>query len=209
MATDYYQTLGLKRNASDDEIQKAYRQLALKHHPDLNPEDESAKKKFQEIQSAFDVLSDEKKRAMYDRYGSNFEAVGAGPGGATHTWSGPGPGAPGQFEFDLNDLFGGHAPDMGGAGQIIGLIGSSIPFPATKEQREANHDPRTSIQERYASKEDYLAQVRRAAQELVDQRYLLAEDVTRVEEQAAQRYDLFSQGGVEAQVLEQTPAGDG
>ncbi len=99
--------------------------------------------------------------------------------------------------------------DIGGPGQVIGLIGSSIRFPATKEEREATRDPRLSIEERYASKEDYLSQVRRVAQELVDQRYLLAEDAARVEEQAAQRYDLFSQLGVAARTLEQTPAGDG
>ena len=100
-------------------------------------------------------------------------------------------------------------PDMGGAGQIIKQIGSTIPFPATKKERQAVNDPRSSIEERYASKEDYLAQVQRAAEGLVDQRYLLAEDVARVEEHAAQRYDLFSQRGVETRTLEQTPAGDG
>ncbi|PKB63875.1 MAG: hypothetical protein BZY80_05065 [SAR202 cluster bacterium Io17-Chloro-G2] len=100
-------------------------------------------------------------------------------------------------------------PDMAGAGQIIKQIGSTIPFPATKEGREAPHDPRPSIEERYTSKEDYLNQVSRVAQDLVDQRYLLAEDVPRVEEHAAQRYDLFSRSGVEARTLEQAPAGDG
>ena len=100
-------------------------------------------------------------------------------------------------------------PDMGGAGQIIKQIGSTIPFPATKKERQAVDDPRSSIEERYASKEDYLVQVQRAAEGLVDQRYLLAEDVARVEEHAAQRYDLFSQRGVETRTLEQTPAGDG
>jgi len=100
-------------------------------------------------------------------------------------------------------------PDMGGPGQVIKQIGSTIPFPATKEEREATNDPRPSIEERYASKEDYLAQVRRVAQDLVDQRYLLAEDAARVEQQAAQRYDLFSQRGVEAQTLEQAAADDG
>ena len=89
------------------------------------------------------------------------------------------------------------------------MIGSSIRFPATKEEREATRDPRLSIEEHYASKEDYLSQVRRVARELVDQRYLLAEDAARVEEQAAQRYDLFSQLGLAARTLEQTPAGDG
>jgi DnaJ-class molecular chaperone len=124
MADDYYKTLGLKRTASDDEIQKAYRQLARKYHPDMNPDDDTAKKKFQEVQAAFDVLHDEKKRAMYDRYGSNFESVGGGhgprPSGGTHAWSGPGDGQ--QFEFDLGDLFGEHGPAVGGGGSFADLF---------------------------------------------------------------------------------------
>ena len=70
MAEDYYATLGVGRKASEDEIQKAYRQLARKYHPDLNPDDAKAKQKFQEVQNAFEVLSDSQKRKMYDQYGS-------------------------------------------------------------------------------------------------------------------------------------------
>ncbi|GAG10417.1 unnamed protein product, partial [marine sediment metagenome] len=79
MAEDYYKTLGVRRNASQAEIQKAYRELARKYHPDLNPDDAAAKKKFQQVQAAFDVLDNAEKREMYDRYGSSFET--AGPGG--------------------------------------------------------------------------------------------------------------------------------
>jgi hypothetical protein len=82
-------------------------------------------------------------------------------------------------------------PDIGGPGQTLGLIGSTIPFSATQAEREAAGDPRPSIEERYASKEDYLHQVQQAAETLVQQGYLLAEDVLTVTEQAAQRYDLF------------------
>ena len=73
MAKDYYATLGISRDASPDDIQKAYRQLARKYHPDKNPDDASAKKKFQEVQAAFEVLSDAEKRKLYDQYGSHYE----------------------------------------------------------------------------------------------------------------------------------------
>ena len=80
-------------------------------------------------------------------------------------------------------------PDSGAPGQIMPQIGSTIPFPATREDREASGDPRLSIEERYASREEFLDQVRQAAQALIDARYMLAEDMNTVTEQAAQRYD--------------------
>ena len=85
MAKDFYHTLGVGRDASQAEIQKAYRNLARKFHPDVNPDDKQAKQKFQEVQEAFDVLNDPKKREMYDRYGSSFQQAGAGPGGGPWT----------------------------------------------------------------------------------------------------------------------------
>jgi curved DNA-binding protein len=105
MAEDYYKTLGIGRDASPADIQKAYRKLARKFHPDLNPEDKTAKSKFQEVQRAFDVLNDPSKRELYDRYGSSFESMGAGPrggGGQTHWGAGPG----GAEEIDISQLFG-------------------------------------------------------------------------------------------------------
>src|SRR5574340_1004071 len=78
MAEDYYKTLGVPREASQAEIQKAYRELARKYHPDRNPDDKKAKDKFVQIQRAFEVLNDAEKREMYDRYGSSFETMGAG-----------------------------------------------------------------------------------------------------------------------------------
>ena len=100
MSTDYYNTLGIQRNASDKEIQKAYRDLARKYHPDMNPGDDSAKQKFQEVQQAYDILSDGKKRSQYDQFGAGFEQMGGG-------------GNPfGGGSVDLESIFGG----MGGGG---------------------------------------------------------------------------------------------
>jgi DnaJ-class molecular chaperone len=67
--SDYYQTLGVERDAGEDDIRKAYRKLARKHHPDLNPGDKAAEDRFKKVQEAYDVLSDSKKKTMYDQYG--------------------------------------------------------------------------------------------------------------------------------------------
>jgi DnaJ-class molecular chaperone len=121
MADDYYATLGIARGASADDIRKAYRQLARKYHPDLNPDDPKAKEKFQQVQTAFDVLNDPKKREMYDRYGAAFDQMGGGPaGGGPRTWPGGGPGGAGGpgYEVNLEDLFGGE----GGSGGFADLF---------------------------------------------------------------------------------------
>lgn len=70
---DYYSVLGISKNASEDDIKKAYRKLARKHHPDLNPNDKEAHKKFQQINEANEVLSDPEKRKKYDQYGENWK----------------------------------------------------------------------------------------------------------------------------------------
>jgi len=109
MAEDYYQTLGVARSASQEEIRKAYKKLAQKYHPDLNPDDKGAHTKFKEIQNAYDVIGDPEKRKKYDQFGSDFEHVQAGPGGGPqggfHQYRTGGGGQP--FEFDLGDIFGG------------------------------------------------------------------------------------------------------
>jgi DnaJ-class molecular chaperone len=110
MAEDYYKTLGVSRSASQDEIRKAYFELARKFHPDKNPE-RDAKKKFQKIQAAFDVLNDSQKREMYDRYGSSFETMGTGgPRGPGRGGTAPGggfAGGPQGFEdVDFSQFFG-------------------------------------------------------------------------------------------------------
>ena len=81
---DYYQTLGVGRQAGEEEIRKAYRKLARKHHPDLNPGDKASEDRFKKVQEAYDILSDSKKKQMYDQYGFYSEngAPGTGPGGA-------------------------------------------------------------------------------------------------------------------------------
>ena len=105
---DYYKILGVERKASADEIRKAYRKLAMKNHPDQNPGDKAAEERFKEINEAYQVLSDDQKRARYDQLGSAY-----------NNWQGRG--APGNFDWgqwsaggggrvnmdDLNDMFGG------------------------------------------------------------------------------------------------------
>ncbi|NIL98727.1 MAG: DnaJ domain-containing protein [Planctomycetales bacterium] len=102
MQEDYYKILEVDRGASQADIEKAYRKLARKHHPDLNPDDKTAKEKFQKVQHAFEVLKDPEKREMYDRYGSSFESMGAG-GTGPHPFTG---GGPQGFEFDFSQFFG-------------------------------------------------------------------------------------------------------
>ena len=100
-----YDVLGVPKNASQDEIKKAYRKLARQYHPDRNPGDKSAEERFKEVQGAYDVLSDAEKRKQYDTFGS---ADGRFRGG---------PGAPGGFrveDFDLGDLGGGIGDILGG-----------------------------------------------------------------------------------------------
>src|SRR5262245_34736836 len=98
MPRDYYEVLGVPRTASADEIKKAYRKLARDNHPDRNPGDKQAEARFKEIQDAYDVLNDQKKRAQYDQFGfAGVQGGGAGPGGGFH-WGGggfPGGGFPG------------------------------------------------------------------------------------------------------------------
>jgi curved DNA-binding protein len=104
---DYYDILGVKRDTSEREIRQAYRKLARKHHPDVNPNDQSAEAKFKEINEAYEVLSDKEKRAKYDRYGDKWQYADqfeqAGRQEAPFRGASRGGGATG-FRFEEGDL---------------------------------------------------------------------------------------------------------
>lgn len=107
---DYYQILGLPRNASTEEIRKAYRKLAMQYHPDHNPGNTQSEDRFKEINEAYQVLNDPQKRAHYDRVGSaysNWQQRGGQGGFDWGRWAGETPGGTRVEYEDLNDLFGG------------------------------------------------------------------------------------------------------
>ena len=105
---DYYEVLGVQKNATKDEIKKGYRKLAVQYHPDKNPGDKEAEEKFKEATEAYEILSDEQKRQIYDQYGfAGLEGMGGGGGGYSHAYA------------DFSDLFEGF--DLGGIfGNIFG-----------------------------------------------------------------------------------------
>jgi len=115
---DYYETIGVSRSANADEIKRAYRKLAKQHHPDANPDDPGAQKKFSEITEAHEVLSDPEKRKKYDQFGSNWSKVGAAGGGGGSPFDGFGGG--GAAGFDLNDILGGMFGGGGGGSPFGG-----------------------------------------------------------------------------------------
>ncbi|SPE25398.1 chaperone Hsp40, co-chaperone with DnaK [Candidatus Sulfopaludibacter sp. SbA3] len=118
---EYYETLGVARKASTDDIRKAYRKLARKYHPDLNPGDKSSEERFKNVQEAYDILSDPKKRQMYDQFGFYSENgfAGGGQGGAGPQTSHPGMDFSG---FDFSDFMAGSGA---GGGRQKGQRGSA------------------------------------------------------------------------------------
>ena len=107
---DYYQLLGVSRNASDDDIKKSFRRLAMKYHPDRNPDNAEALEQFKKIKEAHDVLSDPKKRSAYDQFG--HAGVDPGMGGGAGFGAG---GFSDIFGDVFGDIFGGGARSRGGA----------------------------------------------------------------------------------------------
>lgn len=147
MAQDYYQLLGVKRDASEQEIKKAFRKLAKQYHPDANPNNPSAEAKFKEINAAYEVLSDPEKRRQYDTFGADFaryQQAGGNPfSGRDNPFSGRGNPFGNQqnwsyqqttSDFNLEDLlknmFGGASPfARGAAGPEVNLRGQDIEHP--------------------------------------------------------------------------------
>jgi DnaJ-class molecular chaperone len=104
---DYYSLLGVSKSATDKDIKSAYRKLARQYHPDVNPGDSKAEAKFQDINEAYETLSDSEKRKQYDQFGSNWKNFQGAPGGRP---GGGGPGGGSPFDFDFSGV------DFGGAG---------------------------------------------------------------------------------------------
>ncbi len=116
---DYYKVLGVDRKASEDEIRKAYRKLAKQHHPDYNPNNKQAEERFKDINEAYEVLSDAKKRAYYDRVGSDYSS-----------WQKRGGGDPGNFNWDQYGGFpgGGTRVNMDDLNEMFGGAGGFSDF---------------------------------------------------------------------------------
>jgi curved DNA-binding protein len=130
---DYYQVLGVKKDASDKEIKKAFRRLARQYHPDMNPDNPQAEERFKEINEAHEVLSDAEKRQKYDQLGSDWQRwQRAGGNPSEYDWSRWATGQPGERVHvrygtpeDLQDLFGSDSPFSDFFSQIFGGMGGS------------------------------------------------------------------------------------
>lgn len=138
MAKDYYKTLGVNKNADEQELKKAFRKLAKQYHPDANPDDHAAESRFKEINEAYEVLSDPEKRSAYDRFGPDFNRIsGAGAPGSGYGQS-----------VDMGDLnvedfiknmFGGWSGfgGRGGSQTRVNQKGTDLEQPVTISLREA------------------------------------------------------------------------
>jgi len=165
MSEDFYSILGVSKSASKEDIQKAYRNLARKLHPDVNPDDPGAKKKFQKLQEAFEVLGNEDKRKMYDQYGTVFQGQGmpgGGPQGSSFHWSTQGSpfqrdSGGGKQAFSMDDIlamFGASPQGMPGRGNPFEAMEAGGSFqqyfnmgnhgaasgPSRSRRRSSSHD---------------------------------------------------------------------
>lgn len=136
---DYYEVLGVARDATDSDIKKAYRKLAMKYHPDRNPDDKTAEEKFKELGEAYEVLSDADKRAAYDRYGHDAFKNG-GMGGAG------GPAGGGGFH-DPMDIFAQMFGGMGGFSEAFGRGGSGQRRSAKRPGADLRYDLDITLEE--------------------------------------------------------------
>ncbi|HSW50591.1 MAG TPA: molecular chaperone DnaJ, partial [Bryobacteraceae bacterium] len=156
---DYYETLGVPRKAKAEEIRKAYRRLARKHHPDVNPGDKSAEERFKKIQEAYDVLNDAKKKQMYDQHG--FYSATGFPPGAESAQPGAGMGFGG---FDFSDFFTQAAGAAGGraAGGATGGFRDVFSHFFGGQRAEAAPQPEKGADLEYAASIDFWQAIRGA-----------------------------------------------
>jgi DnaJ-class molecular chaperone len=128
MAKDYYKILGIEKSATHDEVKKAFKKLARKHHPDLNPGDKKAEEKFKEASEAYEVLGDEKKRKQYDQFGA-YDFGGSGPQNpySEGFWQQSGF-AQADIEDIFGEIFGMGGPKRGRRGRVVHGFGGGSPF---------------------------------------------------------------------------------